>query len=36
MIAQFKKKGIYVNINLHVARKLDERDVSQVSIKDLP
>ena len=26
MIAKFKKKGIYVNINLHVARKLDERD----------
>lgn len=26
MIAQFKSKGIYVNINLHVARKLDERD----------
>lgn len=26
MIAQFKEKGIYVNINLHVARKLDERD----------
>ena len=26
MIAQFKKKGIYVNINLHVARKMDERD----------
>jgi hypothetical protein len=26
MIAQFKGKGIYVNINLHVARKLDGRD----------
>ncbi len=26
MIAQFKEKGIYVNINLHVARKLDDRD----------
>lgn len=26
MIAKFKSKGIYVNINLHVARKLDERD----------
>ena len=26
MIAQFKKAGIYVNINLHVARKMDERD----------
>ena len=26
LIAQFKSKGIYVNINLHVARKLDERD----------
>lgn len=26
MIAQFKKRGIYVDINLHVARKLDERD----------
>ncbi|WP_339867040.1 beta-galactosidase [uncultured Algoriphagus sp.] len=26
MIAQFKKRGIYVNLNLHVARKLDDRD----------
>lgn len=26
MIAAFKKRGIYVNINLHVARSLDERD----------
>jgi hypothetical protein len=26
MIAQFKMKGIYVDINLHVARKMDERD----------
>lgn len=26
LIATFKKKGIYVNINLHVARKWDERD----------
>ncbi len=26
MIAQFKKRGIYVNINLHVARTLDARD----------
>ena len=26
MIATFKKRGIYVNINLHVARKWDERD----------
>lgn len=26
MISKFKEKGIYVNINLHVARKLDERD----------
>lgn len=26
MIAKFKSKGIYTNINLHVARKLDERD----------
>lgn len=26
MIAQFKKRGIHVNINLHVARKFDERD----------
>ena len=26
LIAQFKKRGIYVNVNLHVARTLDERD----------
>ena len=26
MIAAFKKQGIYVNINLHVARQWDERD----------
>ena len=26
MIAAFKKRGIYVNINLHVGRTLDERD----------
>ncbi len=26
LIAQLKKRGIYVNMNLHVARKLDERD----------
>ncbi|QNN21907.1 cellulase family glycosylhydrolase [Planctomycetales bacterium ZRK34] len=26
MIAAFKKRGIYVNINLHVARKWDDRD----------
>ena len=26
MIAQFKKRGIYVDVNLHVARDLDERD----------
>ena len=26
MIAQFKKHGIYMNINLHVARKLEDRD----------
>lgn len=26
MIAEFKKRGIYVDINLHVARHLDERD----------
>lgn len=26
LVSQFKKKGIYVNINLHVARKWDERD----------
>ena len=26
MIATFKKRGIYVNINLHVARQWDERD----------
>ena len=26
MVAQFKKRGIYVDVNLHVARNLDERD----------
>jgi hypothetical protein len=26
LIAAFKKRGIYVNVNLHVARQLDERD----------
>ncbi len=26
MIAAFKKRGIYVNVNLHVARHLDARD----------
>ena len=26
LIAQFKKRGIYVNVNLHVARTLDARD----------
>jgi len=26
MISKFKEKGIYVDMNLHVARKLDERD----------
>lgn len=26
LVAQLKKRGIYVNMNLHVARKLDERD----------
>lgn len=26
LIAQFEKRGIYVNINLHVSRQLDERD----------
>jgi hypothetical protein len=26
MVAAFKKRGIYVNINLHVGRTLDERD----------
>ena len=26
MIAAFKKKGVYVNMNLHVGRTLDERD----------
>lgn len=26
LVSQFKKRGIYVNINLHVARKWDERD----------
>ncbi|UBM59970.1 cellulase family glycosylhydrolase [Marinilongibacter aquaticus] len=26
MISRFKAKGIYVNINLHVARKMDDRD----------
>ena len=31
MIAAFKKRGIYVNINLHVGRALDERDGFQNS-----
>lgn len=26
LVAQLKERGIYVNMNLHVARKLDERD----------
>ena len=26
LVSEFKKRGIYVNINLHVARKWDERD----------
>lgn len=26
LIAQFRKRGIYVNINLHVSRRFDERD----------
>ena len=26
LVAQFKKRGIYVNVNLHVARTLDARD----------
>lgn len=26
MVAQFKKRGIYIDINLHVARKFDDRD----------
>ena len=26
MVAEFKKRGIYVNVNLHVARTLDARD----------
>ena len=26
LVAQFKKRGIYLNVNLHVAHELDERD----------
>ena len=26
LVAQFKKRGIYLNVNLHVAQELDERD----------
>lgn len=26
LVAQLKKRGIYVNVNLHVARTLDARD----------
>ena len=35
MIAKFKEKGIYINMNLHVARKLDERD-GFVNTKERP
>lgn len=35
MIAAFKKRGIYVNMNLHVGRTLDERD-GFVNSKGLP
>ena len=35
MIAAFKKRGIYVDINLHVARTMDERD-GFVNVKGKP
>ncbi len=35
MIAAFKKRGIYVDMNLHVGRTLDERDGFE-NAKDLP
>ncbi len=35
MIAAFKKRGIYVNVNLHVGRTLDERDGFE-NAKSLP